>query len=197
MSGFGEPILRPGIVAIAHYEEAMKRAVLAVKFASATRLADALGRALGHAVRTSGRRLSAVCFVPLHPSRLRTRGYDQAALLAAGAARELGIPMLPLLRRRVANTQQARLGLLARHGNAAGLFTLSRSAPRVLPRRLLLVDDVMTSGATLEACRATLLQSGCEHVLLGVAALARPGRAQSEKARPVPRPTSPPTSTWG
>ena len=117
--------------------------------------------------------------VPLHPTRLRERGYNQAALLASSLARRRGGDYAPsLLRRARATPQQALLprGLRGegtpRVENVRAAFALG-SAQRVQGRRILLVDDVRTSGATLEACALPLWEGGAAEVRSCVVAFAR------------------------
>ncbi len=102
--------------------------------------------------------------VPLHPARLAERGYNQAALLGAAAARELGAPLQPRALLRTRNTsQQARLPRAGRLENVAGAFRV-RAPALVRGRRIVLVDDVATTGATLAACVAALRESGAVSV---------------------------------
>ena len=102
--------------------------------------------------------------VPLHPRRLAARGYNQAALLAQPLARWLGARHAPeLLVRTVDTTPQVRLSGPERRGNLAGAFD-ARRRQRIAERRILLVDDVVTTGATLHACRSALLAAGAVRV---------------------------------
>lgn len=101
--------------------------------------------------------------VPLHTSRLRSRGYDQALELAKALARETGLPLLASRVRRARRTQaQTELGASARRRNVAGAFVLARGPP--LPAHVALVDDVLTTGATAGECAHVLLDAGVERV---------------------------------
>ena len=102
--------------------------------------------------------------VPLHSRRLVERGFDQAALLAAPVARRLGLPHAPrALERTRATPPQASLDRAARSANVADAFACS--SPRIVARRrVLLVDDVRTTGATLSACAEALLAAGADGV---------------------------------
>jgi ComF family protein len=98
--------------------------------------------------------------VPLHPRRLAERGYNQAALLAAALARRHGgfVRARGLARRRHTE-QQARLGRAERHANLDGAFEVIRPAA-LAGRRVLLVDDVVTTGSTAAACIGALGRAG-------------------------------------
>jgi len=99
--------------------------------------------------------------IPLHPRRLRHRGYDQARLLAAGAARRFGLPMAPMLRRVRETGQQVGRDRTARGRNVRGAFA---PAAEVLGLRVCLIDDVLTTGATASAAAEALLSAGAARV---------------------------------
>ena len=100
--------------------------------------------------------------VPLHPARLRERGFNQAALLARSAGRRLGIPVLSPCRRRRMTPPQHRLDARARRRNLAGAFTC-RALPENI-RHVALVDDVMTTGSTLDALARALRACNVQRV---------------------------------
>jgi len=98
--------------------------------------------------------------VPLHGARLRERGYNQSAALADALADTLGAPRLPrALRRTRATAPQARLGPRERRANLEGAFAIEKPA-WLRGRRVLVVDDVITTGATLDAALAALHDAG-------------------------------------
>ena len=101
--------------------------------------------------------------IPLHPRRLRQRGYDQALELARPLARTLGLPLLDSVLHRVRDTApQSRLDAAQRQGNLKDAFRIeSRHA---VPAHVVLVDDVMTTGATLQAAAAALRAAGVARV---------------------------------
>ncbi len=99
--------------------------------------------------------------IPLHPLRLRERGYDQARLLAEGAARRFRLPVLSLLTRVRATGQQVGRDRAARERNLRGAFTASKSARGL---RVCIVDDVLTTGATANAAAEALLNAGAARV---------------------------------
>ena len=148
----------------------LRAALHSLKYAGERRLAEPLGVALAARWRHAGAGGDLIVPVPIHAGRLRERGYDQAVLLARVAARELGLPSADLLVRQRPTARQFDLDRAARAGNLRGAFRLADGAPAGRPlagRWVLLVDDVVTTGATLVACATTLLEAGA----LGVSAL--------------------------
>ena len=141
------------------YDARAEQVVHALKFGARPGLARGLGGPLARAAaHLAG--AGVVTEVPLHRARLRERGYNQAALLAAALGLTLGVPHAPgLLERTRATRAQARLGSHARRANLAGAFRVARPE-WVRGRRIVVVDDVITSGATLEACLAALREAG-------------------------------------
>jgi ComF family protein len=99
--------------------------------------------------------------VPLHPRRLQERGYNQAGLLAEELARIAGRPVLELLGRAKPTRPQWDLDRKSRHQNLAGAFL---AAPTARGKSVLLIDDVCTSGASLEECARTLHRAGALRV---------------------------------
>ena len=109
--------------------------------------------------------------VPLHHSRLRQRGFDQALELARALSRESGVPLMSRrLWRRRRTSAQTELGALARRRNVLGAFALAPGPP--LPAHVALVDDVLTTGATAGECTQLLLSAGVQRVELWVVAVA-------------------------
>ncbi|MEJ2288809.1 MAG: phosphoribosyltransferase family protein [Deinococcales bacterium] len=164
------------------YTGPLGRTVRALKYRSAGRLATWLGEALAAEVAASGWHPTLACGVPLHASRRRQRGYDQAALLAARTARVLGVPYRPVLRRIRPTRPQARLGRRERRTNVAGAF---ESEP-VTGASVLLIDDVLTTGATAAACSEALLAAGAREVRIAVV-------ARSDRAAPAAASAEPPS----
>ena len=99
--------------------------------------------------------------VPLHPRPLKKRGYNQAGLLAAELSRATGLPMLDLLERAKPTRPQWDLDRRSRAENLAGAF---RATPLAREKSVLLIDDVCTSGASLEECGRALVRAGAARV---------------------------------
>lgn len=150
------------------YDERAAAVMGAFKYGGRPDLADLLAEALAQAPRPIARP-DLVTEVPLHPARRRERGFDQAALLAAALAAHVGAPWVPGVLERTRPTRaQARLDGRARRLNLAGALRVRR--PELLKgRRVLLVDDVITTGATLEAGLAALSECGAEAAAVAVA----------------------------
>ncbi|SRR5579883_2604670 len=159
------------------YGGPVAEAIVRLKYGGRPDLARPLADLLWRALRPHGARLRGVAVVPvpLHPSRLAERGYNQSALIAARLARRLEATFLPLALARVRHTPaQATLDRAARMANLAGAFR-ARQPERVRGARVLVVDDVRTTGATVDACTRSLLQAGAAWVAHAVVARAQPG----------------------
>jgi ComF family protein len=161
--------------AVLRYDKHSRRLVLALKHADRTHLA----RALGGWMRRAGAEVldgaDLVLPVPLHWTRLFARRYNQAGLLAHAIRAAGGPPVAPdwLVRRR-RTPSQGRLGAAARARNVRGAFAL-RPGRSIRGKRIVLIDDVLTTGATVEECARVLSRAGAEFV--GVLTLARALRA--------------------
>lgn len=149
--------------------------VTAFKFRRLEYLGRHLGEALVEAVATEIDRagpIDAVAPIPLHPWRKLRRGFDQAARIAEPAARCLGLPYAPTaLRRRRATPPQSRLGRRSRLRNLERAFVPGRGARHLRDRTVLLIDDVITTGATAAAAAHGLRRAGVGRIV--VAAVAR------------------------
>ncbi len=170
-----------GIVVLASYGDGVRGQVLRAKRPAGESVAAALAGLLvaKHRETFTVWRIDAVVPVPMHWRRRLARGTSAADLLAAGIARRLGLPHRHLLRRRRATPMQNELPFDDRRGNVRGAFVASR---RAVGRRVLLVDDVTTTGATLAECRRALVEAGASAVYAAVAA--RADRGTAEGGRP-------------
>lgn len=145
--------------AIGPYEETLKAVVHALKYDRRSTIARHLARRMQAAGGEVLDGADAVVAVPLHRSRERERGFNQAREIA----RHLGLPVLEALARARKTPSQADLPATKRDANVRGAFVLT---PRVMVVDLVivLVDDVSTTGATLNACAAPLLEAGAKEV---------------------------------
>jgi ComF family protein len=144
------------------HEGPLARAIHRFKYEDHPELAPTLAALLrAEAPGFLARPFTAVCALPLHPSRLRERRYDQAELLAGELARLLGLPRLVLLHRVRPTKRQVGLSESERERNVRGAFEAGAGAQG---QDLLLVDDVFTTGATARAAASALLEQGARKV---------------------------------
>lgn len=133
-----------------------------------------LGKVYGFKLKALGLQSSfdLIIPVPLHPGRLRRRGYNQSSMFAQGLSLSLGIPFSDhVLTRKVSTETQTRKTKLKRWENVQEVFTISK-ADQIVNKRILLVDDVITTGATVEACGNVLQRNGCSTLSIACIAVA-------------------------
>jgi ComF family protein len=144
------------------YGGAMATAITRLKYQDRPDLAPPLARAMFPAARKVGGAIDLIVPVPLHENRLVERGFNQAALLAKPIAVALGLPMAARGLRRVRDTpKQASLPREGRIRNVVAAFRAERTFKGL---RVLLIDDVSTSGATLEACAVAVHVAGAREI---------------------------------
>ena len=157
------------VIALGSYEGTLRRAILALKYANRPDVGLALGLVLAAKASEAGELLVPV---PLHRSRLRQRGYNQAEVIAravrrgcAGLAvrRELDFVPGALVRSKV-TAMQSSLDQTERERNVTGAFVPGPDAWRVAGATVVLIDDVVTTGATLSACARVLHEAGARSV---------------------------------
>ena len=173
----GEPVgapiglssaLPPGLVQLewcASFGGPARACLHAFKYDGERRLAGPLGRLMARRWREAGIGGDVLVPVPVHAARKRDRGFDQAELLAQAAAAALGLPAVPALRRAAKTAAQHALGRGARAGNVGHAFAVDpRWQASVTDKWLILVDDVVTTGATVGACTEVLYAAGARAV---------------------------------
>ncbi|GAB5347609.1 hypothetical protein TMRO357_00528 [Alteriqipengyuania sp. 357] len=173
------PPRHAGIAAAALYNEAARQLVLRYKHGKRIGLAKLMGRLIASKLSDAPAHALLVP-VPLHPRRLWGRGFNQAALLAQAIAHQTGhVVLVDGLRRTRATPKLGGLGRVARARMLRDAIAVSsKAAPRIRGSDMILVDDVLTSGATSSACTAALLDAGARSVR--IACFARVADPKSE-----------------
>lgn len=146
------------------FEGPLREVLHAFKYRGGLGVVETLLSSLVRVWREQGMNADFLLPVPLHPARERRRGYNQAEVLALALGRGLGLPVARRGLRRVRNTpSQTRLDRAERRANVSGAFALDEGLS-VADRRVALIDDVATTGATLDACAVVLLEAGAAQV---------------------------------
>jgi len=146
------------------FDGVARRAIIELKYHNLRAIAPTLSAYLAARLRDEDFEPELIVPVPLHPKRLRRRGYNQSALLARelGVLRGIGVSERSLTRTRDSDSQVRTRTAEARKDNVAGAFACTDAA--VSGKRILVVDDVCTTGATLEACASALRDAGSTEV---------------------------------
>ena len=152
--------------AVSLYQDPLRGCIHALKYGGNTRLAQPLGLMLAQTFRSYGMHADILIPVPLHKDRYQQRGFNHASLLANVCSAEIGVPMYDnILIRHRATVAQVDLHPRERYQNVAGAFVCSTYAKSVLNgRRILIIDDVSTTSATLEACATPLFEAGAKQI---------------------------------
>ncbi|MCX7768254.1 MAG: phosphoribosyltransferase family protein, partial [Flavobacteriales bacterium] len=161
---------------VAHYKfdksGSVQKVIHAIKYHQCTHLAERVGRWLGLAMREAEQEWPAdvVVPVPLHPKKLKSRGYNQSEYFGRGLAAEIQIPLEAHLVERVKHTRsQTGMNQRQRWENVKDAFRCTASVNGL---RVLLVDDVLTTGSTVEACGRALVAAGADLISVAVMASA-------------------------
>jgi ComF family protein len=166
MQAIADPPAYSRARAAVRYDDVAARLVHAFKYGDRLDLAPMLGRWMAHAGDALLREADALVPVPLHWRRLWTRRFNQSAALAEAISAASGVKVAHTPLRRVkATAQQVGLSRAERATNVQGAFRVDASAKgEIAGRRLIVVDDVLTSGATSDACARALLRAGAAQV---------------------------------
>jgi ComF family protein len=154
------------------YEETLRQLIHLFKYNKVRPLARPLGALLARAIPRE-HRFDLIIPMPLHWRKRWSRGYNQSELLAKEVARRWGVPVAKVVRRIKATAPQAGLSNSKRRLNVRAAFAV-RKGTNIKGLRVLLIDDVVTTGATASACASVLKRAGASHV--AVAAVARTDR---------------------
>jgi ComF family protein len=146
------------LLAVGRLTGPLQRAIHTYKYRPRPQLAGRLAAPLSRAAVAAGLMLPALTFVPLHPARQRERGFNQAERLAGRLAASLRVPVVGGLSRLRPTPAQVGLGQAERQVNVAGAFRWTAAQPP--PRGVGLVDDVCTTGATLDAVARVVAEAG-------------------------------------
>lgn len=141
------------------YEGHARDLILALKLRGRRAAAEPLAAAIAGWIDKHGTDAAAICWVPGRQRDMRARGFDHAEAIARATAAFLASPARPLLQRALERPDQTTLDAAERRRNLVGAFVASTS-----PKKVLLIDDLMTTGATLIACAQALKAAGAAHI---------------------------------
>ncbi len=166
-----QTVIQDAISLYRFYKEGKIQAVIhAFKYDGLPQVAVEYGRKLGHKILTERPHVhfDAVTFMPLHRLKYIERGYNQAEQLAAGVADAMHLPVLSCAERTRYTSTQTGLDLSEREANMKGVF---RATMALAHKRLLLIDDVFTTGATVLSCARALADAGLAHLTIATLAV--------------------------
>ena len=160
------------VTAVWYYKDSVRKSLHRYKFGRARFLAESYGRLLAMKLLSGPEDIDLITWVPISPLRKIFRGYDQDALLAKVVARELNVPCEPLLKKVRHNPPQSGIdGYTRRRANVLGVYQ-AVDADRIAGKKILLIDDILTTGATAGECARMLLTFGAKEIHCAVVAAA-------------------------
>ncbi len=158
--------------ALWYYEGSVRESILRYKFRGHRSYCHCYGRLLAMHLIREGITFDVLTWVPISRQRKRTRGYDQVELIVEVVARELELPWIPTLKKIRHNRPQSELkDVAARRANVLGAYRAIDPAA-IAGKTVLLLDDVLTTGATAGECARTLLTAGAKEVICATVAVA-------------------------
>ncbi len=167
-----------------YYEGAPKKAIIELKHRKDYEIIESMGRDMAKCVELRYKNLDFdyCTYVPMHKSDEKKRGYNQAQLLAEVISRELSIPCVSLLEKSFKTPSQHQLSQMKRSGNLAGVFNKNEKCTvNTNGTRVLLCDDIKTTGATLNECTKAILFTGAAEVRCVASCIARKKSCKKEK----------------
>lgn len=167
------------VFSAAAYEGGFRKTLYRYKFRGEKGLSKPLGKLLAETAGQTGQSFDGVTWVPMTKAKKRKRGYDQSELLARAAAKELGLSCLPLLEKVRETETQHQLPRRQRLSNVKSAY---RAGQEAQGKALLLVDDIVTTGATLRECAKVLAEAGAVRVTGLCAADCAAIRTEEEKS---------------
>ena len=157
------------------YEGSVRDALLRYKFHGLSCYSGIFGEFMAKEILKAGIEADMICWIPLSKARLRKRGYDQARLLAEEIADILQMPCCPLLEKTKHNSAQSGMaGKEERIKNVSGVY-LARANTVIQGKKILLIDDIITTGATMEEAAKELMRAGAACVYGAAAAMRQIG----------------------
>ncbi len=152
-------------IGVAPYQGQLRQYILSLKYQNKRSLARPMGDMIARAIKQTGWHLDMITAVPLHPNRLAERGYNQSELLALTVADRLELPYHDSLLQRLKETKkQNKLTRNQREDNLRDAFSPGRRADLAKGKSVLVIDDIITSGATICNCAKALLEADANFV---------------------------------
>lgn len=162
------------------YEGYVHSAIYRLKYSDRRDTGKAMGRFMAkkNGVKIKGLGIEAIIPIPLHKKRFKQRGYNQAAVIAKAISSELNIPMDEHVLNRIKWTvPQSKLSPKARKSNLEGAFLINKP---VRYKRILLIDDIYTTGNTMHQCAKILKEAGIQHVYFYTVAIANEQKEEAD-----------------
>lgn len=163
------------MVCVGRYSDSLKSSLKRFKFSNKPQYYRAFGKLLALKVQNTIQleKIDLIIPVPLHKNRKKHRGYNQAELIARYSAKQLKIPFAGnVLLKTSESKNQSVLSRSERFRNLDGLFSVNK-AEVILNKNILLIDDIITTGSTINQCSKALKQAGANSIIAGVIATTR------------------------